>query len=125
MKKTLAALLTLMLLLVSMNAFAAEPVLGGWTLNNIEPMKLTKEVTDALTKATENLEGALYEPVALLGSQVVSGMNYCILCKITPVVPDAVFGYSLVYIYADLEGNAKITNTVDLNIADLSEASLG
>ena len=43
-------------------------------------------------------------------------MNYCILCQITPVVPDAVPTWALVYIYADLQGNAEITNVYDLYI---------
>ena len=70
----------------------------------------------AWAKATENLDGAEYTPVALLATQVVAGVNYCILCQITPVVPDAESHWSLVYIYADLQGNAEIMNVYDLFI---------
>lgn len=61
--------------------------------------------------------GAQHEPIALLGTQVVAGTNYCLLCRSTPVVPDAVSHYTLMYIYADLEGGAEILDMVDLDIA--------
>ena len=51
-----------------------------------------------------------------MSTQVVAGMNYCILCQITPVVPNATPTWSLVYIYADAKGNAGITNVYDLYI---------
>jgi hypothetical protein len=43
----------------------------------------------AFDKAAACLAGASYEPVAVLGKQVVAGMNYCLLCKVTATVPDA------------------------------------
>ena len=46
-----------------------------------------------------------------IGSQVVAGMNYCLLCKVTAVAPDAKPQYRLVYIYEDLNGNAEITGS--------------
>ena len=70
----------------------------------------------AFEKATKELVGANYVPVALLGKQLVAGMNYCILCQVTPVVPDAKPAWALVYIYADLEGNATISNVYEVYI---------
>ena len=55
-------------------------------------------------------------PVALLSTQLVAGMNYCILCQITPVVPNPEPSWALVYIYADLQGNAEIMNVYELYI---------
>ena len=46
-----------------------------------------------------------------IGSQVVAGMNYCQLCKVTAVAPDAKPQYRLVYIYEELNGNAEITGS--------------
>lgn len=43
-------------------------------------------------------------------------MNCCILCKITPVVPNAIPTWNLVYIYADLVGNAEITNVWEIYV---------
>ncbi|MBO6271049.1 MAG: hypothetical protein J6N19_18120 [Clostridium sp.] len=84
---------------------------GGWFLP--ESPALTDEAKDALEKALDGMVGASYDPIALLSSQVVAGMNYCILCEITPVYPDAESHYALVYVYADLDGSAQITETVD------------
>ena len=64
----------------------------------------------------EKLDGADYTPAALLATQIVAGKNYCILCQITPVVPEPVTKWALVYIFADLEGNAEVTNVYELYI---------
>lgn len=94
---------------------------GGWEYNQGE-LSLSKNAAAqaAYDKALDGLVGCSYEPVALLGSQVVSGTNYCILCKATPVVPNAESEYILLYIYADLNGNASITNDVPLDLAGLA-----
>lgn len=111
-------LLILALALVAASALA-EPAAGGWDIPAYEAGALPEDAQAAFDKATEGLVGAGYTPVALMGTQLVAGMNYCILCQITPVVPDAVPGWALVYIYADLEGNAETTNVVDLDIPGL------
>ena len=72
-----------------------------------------------LGKALEKLVGANYEPVANLATQVVAGQNRCLLCKISPVVPNPVPHYTLVYVYEDLEGGAEITQTIDLDVGAL------
>ena len=77
-------------------AFTAEEaaIVGGWT-------------------RAESPEVAEYEPVALIGSQVVAGTNYQLLCRITPVVPDAVPHYAIVTLYEDPDGNASITDILE------------
>ena len=54
------------------------------------------------------MTGYEYEPIALLGTQIVSGTNYSILARGKAVVPDAEPSYEIITIYEDLEGNAKI-----------------
>ena len=65
------------------------------------------------------MTGAGYTAVAQVGTQIVAGTNRCLLCKITPVVPDPVSHYALVYIYENLEGGAKLLNVIDLDYAAL------
>ena len=115
MKKVIALLIALGLLLgaVSVNA---ETMVGGWSPVVQEAGKLPEDAQAAFDKAVEQLDGATYTPVALLSTQVVAGINYCILCQITPVVPDPVPTWALVYIYADLQGNAEIMNVYELYI---------
>lgn len=53
-------------------------------------------------------------PIAVLGSQTVSGTNYSYLCKGRISVPDAEWGYFLANVYEDLDGNCEITGTKGL-----------
>ena len=75
---------------------------------------VTDEAREALTKAAQTLTGAEYEPVALLETQIVAGMNYRLLCKATPTVPDPEIYYAIVTVYEDLQGNAEITDTYEM-----------
>ena len=87
---------------------------GGWTYNQ-GALSLDKnpEAKAAFEKALEGLCGYEYEPIALIGSQVFAGTNYAILCRGTPVIPDAESTYVLLYIYADPDGKAEITDIKD------------
>ena len=91
-----------------------EKVVGGW--EKPADMKVTDEIKNLMTKATEGLDGATYEPLLVLGTQVVAGTNYRILCAETKVVPDAKPEYAIVTLYADLEGNAKIEDVADSGV---------
>lgn len=86
-------------------------IVGGYEFSGDPTM--TEDATAALNKALELLTGANYEPIALLGTQVVSGTNYMILCVITPVIPDAQGYYALVTVYKTLQGECVITRIDD------------
>jgi len=119
MKKIICAMfMFLSLSLCPIYAYSAEtePITGGWENISHEAEELPEDAQKAFDKATENLDGAEYTPVALLSTQLVAGMNYCILCQITPVVPNPEPSWALVYIYADLKGNAEIMNVYELYI---------
>ncbi len=118
--KKLLVILTMLAMLVStvLPAVAEAPQMGGWQAT--EDAAVPEEVALALEKAMEGLMGATWEPVALLGTQVVAGTNYCLLCRITPVVPDPVGHYALVYLYVDLQGNAEILGTTDLDLGAMN-----
>ena len=92
---------------------------GGWTIT--KDAAVSDEARAAFDKALEGLTGVDYQPLALLGTQVVAGTNYCILCEAKVVYPDAVPYYALVYIYADLQGGAQILNIVNLDIGEIAE----
>ena len=122
MKKTICILfLVLSLALCSITVWAdsaeTEPTMvGGWVNVPHEAEELPEDAQEAFDKATEGMVSAKYTPVALLSTQLVAGMNYCILCQITPVVPDPEPKWALVYIYADLQGDAEIMNVYELYI---------
>ncbi len=109
------ALLLLALLLCATGALA-EPLAGGWENVPHDAAELPGDAQAAFDRALDGLVGAQYVPVALLSTQVVAGTNYCVLCQITPVAADAAPTWALVYVYADLQGNAEITNVYELYI---------
>ena len=114
----LAVLLTGVLAVSACAESGIDAATGAWEINQ-DPVSEEKnaQAQTAIDKALETMTGADYEAVAVLGTQVVAGMNTCILCRVTPVVPDAVSQWALVYLYEDLDGNAEITQVVDLMTA--------
>lgn len=117
MKKLIAVLFAVMMMITSVAAVAEAPLAGGWT-PSADPA-VTDEIKAIVDQALEGLVGVNYTPVAFLGSQVVAGTNYAVLCQATVVVPDAVPSYVIIYIYRDLEGNASILNIADFDIGAL------
>lgn len=102
---------------------AVGPIAGGWTVST-EPVSpvIPEEAQEAFDAAVAGLTGAKHEPVAYLGSQVVAGVNHAFLCRVTPVTPQAEAKLCVVKVYRDLEGNASITDTLDIAIADYVHA---
>ncbi len=100
------------------------PVAGGWAVDEeFTGAQIPEDAEDALTKACEGMDGAAYEPVAYLGSQVVAGVNYALLCKVTPVVPDAQPHLCVVKVYKDLNGGAEILSAVDIDVSKYTEGT--
>ncbi len=118
MKKWISLLIVTLLLTAAASAeeMPGSMILGGWEPVPAEAQSLPEDAQTAFDRAMEGLVGAEYTPVALLSRQVVSGTNYCILCQISPVVPNPVPTWALVYIYADLQGNAQVTNVYELYV---------
>lgn len=98
---------------------ASEALLGGWEMADHEAGELPEDAQRAFDAAKDKLSDGEYTPVSLLATQVVAGKNYCILCQVAPK-DTAEQKWTLVYIYADLQGNAEIMNTYDLYIAQHS-----
>jgi len=98
-----------------------EGMTGSW----VEPESPvpTDDAKAALAKACETLTGAEYKPVALLGTQVVAGTNYRILCESRHGVSGAASEYLIVTVYADLCGNAVITETYGFEGAEIEPVS--
>ena len=92
-------------------------LLGGWKITTDETV--SDEAQSALDKATEDLTDVSYDPIALLGTQLVSGTNYCILCRALEEGADDAPYYTLVYVYEDLSGNASIIGTHDITVGEM------
>ncbi len=103
------------------SGYEATELVGGWSYTSSPDM--TQEAQGAFDKAMEGLVGVDYTPVALLGTQVVAGTNYCILCQATVVSPEAQPYYTLVYIYEALDGSAEVLTITDLELGVSAEAA--
>ena len=92
--------------------------LGGWKA--AESFEVTDDLKAVFEKAVEKLIGVNYEPVAFLGSQLVSGTNYCFLAKSQVVYLGAKPSYAIVYVYENLEGQAAVLDitNIRLNMSD-------
>ena len=92
-----------------------KEAVGAWAITEGDfSLTENKEAAAAFEKATEQFDEFMYSPVAVLGSQVVSGMNYSYLCRGKGVVPGAEAEYAILNVYQDLKGNAHITGTSSL-----------
>ena len=119
MKKLFAflTLATLLLTALALPVLAEEPILGGWSAYTDNPTEIPAEALDALNAALEGLEGCVYKPIALLGTQVVAGTNYCFLCETTVVVPDMQSSYALVYVFNGLEGEHELLRVQEIEFS--------
>ena len=94
-------------------------MVGAWTVTEPggKPIMLpSEEAQVAFDKATENYVGISFKPIELLGTQIVSGTNYKVLCHGTLSTADAPTYLYVVDIYEDLDGNAEITNVGALDL---------
>lgn len=115
MKKILVILAALMMLVPAALAEDGGTGLaaGGWQV--AENPEITEEVQALVDKALDGLVGMGYTPVAYLGSQVVAGTNHAVLCLGTPVVPNAVPSWKILYLYEDLKGEVILVNVEDFD----------
>ena len=86
-----------------------EFLAGGWEVNTgSTSISKNAAAKAAFKKATAELLGVSYQPIAVLGTQVVAGTKYAILCKATPVIPDAAPDITIMYIYENIDGTVDI-----------------
>lgn len=93
---------------------------GSWTPNgpSEEEPVLPDDAQEAFENATAHYVGVGYSPIALLGTQLVSGTNYRFLCYGTLVTRDPVTSWYVVDIYRDLDGECTITDVRMLDLTD-------
>ena len=94
---------------------------GGWELYENEANVLPEKVQTAFDKATETFTGSELKPVAYIASQVVAGTNYMILCEAATTSGNPSITYQMVVVYADLKGNAEITQIKEFDLMAYTE----
>ena len=88
--------------------------LGGWNLEDVKGCNLPQKVQSAFTAVTGDMTGAEYEPIAYLGSQIVNGTNYRILCKRRLVIPNSQPTLVKMIIHEELDGSARLESVSGL-----------
>ena len=88
--------------------------LGGWNLDDVKGCNLPQKVQSAFTAVTGDMTGAEYEPIAYLGSQIVNGTNYRILCKRRLVIPNSQPTRVKMIIHEELDGSARLESVSGL-----------
>ena len=107
--------------LKSMGNFYNPSFTGSWTAKVPEEEAGAPVLPDAAQAAFEaalkGYVGVGYTPIALLGTQVVAGVNYKILCYGTLVTREPVTSWYVLDIYQDPQGECSIT---DVQLFDLT-----
>lgn len=96
----------------SQNDENSENLCGGTM--KAEDVTITKEIQKIFDKATKEYAGTKLEPIALVGTQVVAGTNYKLLCKSTAVTPNAKSQLVIATVYQGLDGSAEITDVANI-----------
>ena len=91
-------------------------VLGGWNLDEIKTTALPQKAQSAFTEVTGGLVGADYMPVAYMGSQVVNGINYCIIALQTVITATPEKRPVKMIINVDSAGKASLVSVSGLAI---------
>ena len=101
----------------------SEPVAGGWELFDNKTNVLPEDVQASFDKASETFTGSELKPVAYVASQVVAGTNYMILCEAATTTEQPKTSYQMVIVYADLEGNAEITQIKEFDLTEYTDGN--
>ena len=80
---------------------------GGWHLNT-EAGVLPEGADEAFENALNGLVGVGYTPLTCMGSQVVAGRNYAVLCTAKTVSASPASALAVVVVNAPVSGDAKI-----------------
>lgn len=96
-----------------------EDMVGAWeVVNPEEPGVVSEAAMLAFEKASKTYTGMNFDILAVLGTQVVAGTNYKVLCAGAQVTADPETEPSLyvVDVYEDLEGASEITDVSYFNL---------
>ena len=92
-------------------------IVGGWSVaGSYAALAIPEDDLTVFESATAGYMGASFEPIALLGTQIVSGTNYAFLCVQTVSAADDPYSLVVVTIYEDLHGNSEVLNITPVKI---------
>lgn len=97
-----------------------EAETSEWTQNTQVQEAFLSDAQQALfDEAVAGVSDVNYEPVGILGQQMVSGTNYAYLCKAIPTANQEVSEWEVAVIYVDPEENASFVCANPINPANM------
>ena len=127
MKKLLAVLLALSML-VCFTACGDEEdyelTMENWDYSGAVGVGVPDEVMKAF-ESVEKPDDVSYTPIAYLGSQVVAGTNYALLCKGVSSASDSEVSMYIVIVFSGLQGETEIISAEKFDFVDVSGKSTG
>lgn len=91
---------------------------GGWQITEdalaYSACNLPEDVASVFSQVTKDLEGARYEPLMYLATQVVSGINHMILCRVTLSDEEHTVKISTIILNVPVSGEPHILTVNDL-----------
>lgn len=90
---------------------------SSWVFANpSNAVTLPEKAWFAFNRANEEYDGVTLSPLALIGTQVVAGTNYRVICLGTTVTEEPRTGLYVADVYEDLEGNATFTDVREVRL---------
>ena len=103
-------------------ALPLETLAGGWAAPaEFTAVTLPENVQAAFDKALDGYLGLQQTPIAFLGSQVTAGTNYAILTHASLLTATPIHAVQIIFLHADLEGNASIVSISTVSVPALME----
>ncbi len=88
-------------------SFNPENLCGGWNCSEASGVALPDDAQAAFDLARGKLTDVNYTPLACLGTQVVAGTNYAVLCRAESTAKKSSCALCLMKVYADLAGGSE------------------
>lgn len=100
-----------------------EMLSGGWIADYPAKVNMlsNEKIQSSFEKATKELTGVTFNPIAVLGTQVVAGTNYAILSYGKLSTQNANTGIYLLTVYEDLQGNSKLIGNAYIDLANYNK----
>lgn len=97
--------------------FPDPGLVGAWKpAGTANAITLPEEAWGPFWKASGNYDGVSFNPLALIATQPVAGINYLIVCQGTVMAESPADALYFVTLYVDPEGNGEITNAQLIDI---------
>lgn len=92
-------------------------LVGGWEI--ADNAAVDEDLKNLFDNAMAD-RGIKAEAVALLGTQIVAGRNYCFLAKVKDEPKEGASAWMLMYVYQDLQGHVKLFGYKGIKMGDMS-----